>query len=125
MVDRGINFADLKGVLSLIGAKLYGKETKIRLRPKFYPFVEPGANIEYTCFLCQGQGCRVCKGSGWLEVGGCGLIHPDVLKAGGIDPDEYSGFAFGFGLSRLVMLKYGIDDARLLNSGDLRFLEQF
>lgn len=125
MIDRGISFANLKSVLALIGEKLYGAGTKIRLRPKFYPFVEPGANIEYTCFLCHGQGCRVCKGSGWLEVGGCGLVHPEVLRAGGIDPEEYSGFAFGYGLTRLAMLKYGIDDVRLLNSGDLRFLEQF
>ncbi len=125
MIDENISFANLKGMLELIGEKLYGQGTKVRLRPKFYPFVEPGANIEYTCFLCQGNGCRVCKGSGWLEVGGCGLIHPEVLKNGGIDPKKYSGFAFGFGLSRLTMLKFGIDDARLLNSGDLRFLEQF
>lgn len=125
MVARDINFAHLKGVLELIGKKLYGKNTELRMRPKFYPFVEPGANGEYTCFICKGKGCKLCKQTGWLEILGCGMVHPEVLKAGGIDPDEYTGFAFGFGLNRLVMLKYGIDDIRLFNSGDLRFVEQF
>jgi len=125
MVDKDINFSHLKGILDLIGKKLYGPETKLRMRPKFFPFVEPGANGEYSCFLCKGKGCRVCKYTGWLEIMGCGLIHPEVLRAGGIDPEIYSGFAFGFGLSRLAMLKYNIDDVRLFNSGDLRFLEQF
>ena len=95
------------------------------MRPKYYPFVEPGSNGEYTCFLCQGQGCRVCKNSGWLEVLGCGMIHPELLKNCDIDPDKHSGFAFGFGLDRLVMLKHNINDVRLFNSGDIRFLEQF
>lgn len=125
MVGENINFAHLKSFCEIVGKKLYGPNTKLRMRPKFYPFVEPGSNGEYTCFLCDGKGCRVCKGSGWLEILGCGLIHPDVLRAGGLDPEKYSGFAFGFGLSRLAMLKYGIDDARLLMSGDKRFLEQF
>jgi len=125
MIDKKINFADLKGVLEIVGKKLYGPETKLRMRPKFYPFVEPGSNGEYTCFLCQGKGCRVCKQTGWLEILGCGLIHPDVLRAGGIDPEEYSGFAFGFGLTRLAMLKYGIDDIRLFMGGDQRFTKQF
>lgn len=125
MIDKKVNFAHLKGMCEIVGQKLYGPDTKFRMRPKFYPFVEPGSNGEYTCFLCQGKGCRVCKHTGWLEILGCGLIHPNVLRAGGIDPEEYSGFAFGFGLSRLVMLKYGIDDARLLMGGDERFLEQF
>lgn len=125
MIDKKTNFAHLKGVLEIVGKKLYGPETKFRMRPKFYPFVEPGSNGEYTCFLCQGKGCRVCKHSGWLEILGCGLIHPEVLKAGGIDPEEYSGFAFGFGLTRLAMLKYGIDDIRLFMSGDERFIQQF
>lgn len=125
MVDRDINFSHLKGVLEEIGKRLYGEGTKVRMRPKFYPFVEPGVNIEYTCFLCDGNGCNLCKKSGWLEVGGCGMVHPNVLREGGIDPDEYSGFAFGFGLNRLVMLKYGIEDIRSFNSGDMRFLEQF
>jgi len=125
VVDKDINFGHLKYILELIGKKLYGPETKLRMRPKFYPFVEPGSNMEYTCFLCEGKGCRVCKHTGWLEIGGCGMIHPEVLKAGGIDPEVYSGFAFGFGLTRLAMLKYKIDDVRLFNSGDLRFIEQF
>jgi len=125
MIDKKINFAHLKGVCEIVGKKLYGPETKFRMRPKFYPFVEPGSNGEYTCFLCQGKGCRVCKHTGWLEILGCGLIHPEVLRAGGIDPEVYSGFAFGFGLTRLVMLKYGIDDVRYMMGGDLRFLEQF
>ncbi len=125
MVGKGINFANLKSILEIVGQKLFGPETKFRMRPKFFPFVEPGNNGEYTCFLCQGQGCRVCKHTGWLEIVGAGLIHPDVLRAGGIDPEVYSGLAFGFGLSRLVMLKYNINDVRLLNGGDLKFLEQF
>ncbi|MFA5247638.1 MAG: phenylalanine--tRNA ligase subunit alpha [Patescibacteria group bacterium] len=125
LIDKDINFSHLKGVLELVGKKLFGPETKLRMRPKFYPFVEPGTNGEYTCSLCGGKGCRVCKNSGWLEVIGAGLIHPEVLRAGGLDPEIYSGFAFGFGLSRLAQLKYGIDDARLALSGDIRFLSQF
>jgi phenylalanyl-tRNA synthetase alpha chain len=125
MVDKNINFGHLKYALELIGKKLYGPNTKLRMRPKFYPFVEPGSNMEYTCFLCEGKGCRVCKHSGWLEIGGCGLIHPNLLIASGINPQEYTGFAFGFGLNRLAMLKYDINDIRLFNSGDIRFLEQF
>lgn len=125
VLDRGITFGHLKGVLEVVAKHLYGKETVIRLRPKFYPFVEPGVNGEVTCFLCQGQGCRLCKKSGWLEIFGAGMIHPAVLQEGGVDPKMYSGFAFGFGLMRLVMLKYGIDDIRLFESGDLRFLNQF
>lgn len=125
MVGRDINFANLKSLLELVGKKLFGPETKLRMRPKFYPFVEPGNNGEYTCFLCQGEGCRVCKHTGWLEIVGAGLVHPDVLRAGGIDPEVYSGLAFGFGLDRLAMLKYNINDVRLFNGGDIRFLEQF
>lgn len=125
IIDENINFANLKGILETVGKKLYGPNTQLRMRPKHYPFVEPGSNGEYTCFLCGGKGCRVCKNSGWLEVLGCGMIHPEVLRNGGIDPEKYSGFAFGFGLDRLVMLKYNIDDIRLFNSGDKRFLDQF
>jgi phenylalanyl-tRNA synthetase alpha chain len=125
MIGENISFSHLKKTLETVGQELYGEKTKLRMRPKHYPFVEPGSNGEYTCFLCQGEGCRVCKNSGWLEVLGCGMIHPEVLKRGGIDPDKYSGFAFGFGLDRLVMLRYNIDDIRLFNSGDLRFLKQF
>ena len=125
MIDRGINFSHLKAVLEESGKKLFGPETKLRLRPKYYPFVEPGANGEYSCFLCAGRGCRLCKNTGWLEILGCGLVHPNVLRAGGLDPKKYQGFAFGYGLDRLAMLKYAINDIRLFHSGDLRFLKQF
>ena len=125
MIGKDINFANLKSILEIVGKRLFGQNTELRMRPKFYPFVEPGNNGEYTCFLCQGKGCRVCKHTGWLEIVGAGLIHPDVLRAGGLDPEIYSGLAFGFGLNRLAMLKYNINDVRLFNSGDLKFLEQF
>lgn len=125
VVDRGITLGHMKGVLETVAKHLYGKETQIRLRPKFYPFVEPGVNGEVTCFLCKGAGCRLCKKTGWLEVFGAGMIHPEVLRQGGADPETHSGFAFGFGLTRLVMLKYGIDDIRHLEGGDVRFLNQF
>ncbi len=125
LIDADINFANLKSLLEIVGQRIFGPDTKLRMRPKFYPFVEPGNNGEYTCFLCGGEGCKVCKHTGWLEIVGAGLIHPEVLKAGGIDPEKYSGLAFGFGLTRLAMLKYGINDTRLFNSGDLKFLEQF
>jgi len=125
MIDKGINFSHLKAVMEEFGKKLFGPETQLRMRPKYYPFVEPGANGEYSCFLCAGKGCRLCKGTGWLEIVGCGLVHPNVLSAGGIDPKIYQGFAFGYGLDRLAMLKYQINDIRLFHSGDLRFLKQF
>ena len=125
VVGKNITFADMKGVFQAVADYLYGEGTKIRLMPKFYPFVEPGVRGELECFLCEGKGCRVCKQSGWLEAMPGGMVHPNVLREGGVDPDEYSGFAFGFGLTRLVMLKYGIDDIRHLESGDLRFLKQF
>ncbi len=125
VVDKNINFSQLKAVLEVVARHLYGPETKVRLRPKFYPFVEPGVNGEVTCFTCRGNGCRLCKQSGWLEIFGAGLIHPQVLKEAGIDPGSYQGFAFGFGLTRMVMLKYGIEDIRLLEGGNMKFLEQF
>lgn len=125
VVDKDINLAHLKGVLEVVAKYLYGEDSKIKLRPKFYPFVEPGVNGEVTCSLCKGVGCKVCKNTGWMEIFGAGMVHPNVLKEGGIDSNVYQGFAFGFGLSRLVMLKYGIEDVRLLESGDLRFLKQF
>lgn len=125
MIDKNINLSHLKYILEEFGKFLYGKDTKLRMRPKYFPFVEPGLNGEFSCFLCSGKGCRVCKYSGWLEVMGCGLVHPNVLKAGNIDVNKYSGFAFGFGLDRLVMLKYGIDDIRLFHNNDLNFLKQF
>lgn len=125
MIDRDINLSHMKGFLEAVGKHMYGADTKLRLRPKFYPFVEPGVSGEYSCFVCHGKGCRLCKFTGWLEIVGAGLVHPNVLRAGGVDPDIYQGFAFGFGLNRLVMYKYGIDDIRLFNNGDLRFVNQF
>lgn len=125
VVDKTTSLADMKGVLETVAKSLYGPATEVRLRPKFYPFVEPGVNGEVTCFLCAGKGCRVCKNSGWLEIFGAGMIHPNVLREGDINPDENQGFAFGLGLTRLVMQKYGIEDIRLLMGGDLRFLRQF
>ncbi len=125
MLDKNISFNDMAGILETIAKALYGQDTKLRLRPKYYPFVEPGVNGEITCFLCHGKGCKLCKHTGWLEIVGAGMVHPNVLKFGKIDPDKYQGFAFGFGLTRLTMLKYNIDDVRLLQSGDLRFLNQF
>lgn len=125
MVGKDVTLAHMKGVLETVAKHLYGPETQVRLRPKFYPFVEPGVNGEVTCFLCHGAGCRVCKGTGWMEVFGAGMIHPNVLRAGKINPEEYTGFAFGFGLTRLVMLKYQIEDVRHLQSGSTKFLEQF
>ncbi len=125
VVDKDISFAHMKGVLESVFKHIFGPVTKIRLRPKFYPFVEPGVNGEVTCYLCKGNGCRLCKQTGWLEVFGAGMIHPNVLKEGDIDPNIYQGFAFGFGLTRIAMLKYGIEDIRLLESGSMKFLEQF
>lgn len=125
VVGEHITFADMKGVFQAVADHLYGKGTQIRLMPKFYPFVEPGVRGELSCFLCKGQGCRVCKNTGWLEAMPGGMVHPNVLKQGGIDPEKYQGFAFGFGLNRLTMLKYGIEDIRHFQSGDLRFLNQF
>jgi phenylalanyl-tRNA synthetase alpha chain len=125
IIGRDITLAHLKGVIEVVARHLFGPETKLRLRPKYYPFVEPGVNGEVTCILCGGAGCRVCKQTGWMEIIGAGMIHPNVLKEGGIDPKEFQGFAFGFGLTRMAMLKYGIDDVRVMESGDLRFVRQF
>lgn len=125
VIDKGINFAHMKAVLEAVAKHLYGESTEVRLRPKYYPFVEPGVNGEVTCFLCGASGCRVCKNTGWIEIFGAGPMHPNVIRASGVDPDEYQGYAFGFGLDRLVMLKYGIEDIRHLHSGSQRFVEQF
>ncbi len=125
VIDKNITFAHMKGIFQAVADYLYGTGTKIRLMPKFYPFVEPGVRGEVSCFICSGKGCRVCKNSGWVEVMPGGMIHPSVLKEGGLDPNVYQGFAFGWGLTRLAMLKYGIDDIRLLESGNIKFLEQF
>jgi phenylalanyl-tRNA synthetase alpha chain len=104
---------------------MFGPGTQVRLRPSFFPFTEPSAEMDVTCFLCGGKGCRICKYAGWLEIGGCGMVHPNVLRNGGYDPAEFSGFAGGFGPERVAMLKYGIDDIRWFYSGDQRFVEQF
>lgn len=125
LIDRDITLGDLKGTVEEFVRRLFGPETRTRFRPSYFPFVEPGAEIDYTCFKCQGAGCRVCKGSGWIEMGGSGMVHPNVLRGVGIDPEEFSGFAFGLGLDRLCALMYGLDDIRLLYENDVRFLEQF
>ncbi len=125
VVGEAVSFGQLKWTLETFFKKLLGDEVKMRLRPSFFPFVEPGVEIDISCFLCHGAGCGVCKRSGWIEVMGGGMIHPNVLLAGGIDPRKYRGFAFGGGVDRLVMIKYGIEDVRLLYSGDLRLVNQF
>ena len=123
-VDRGITMADLKGTLYRFAVEMLGPEAQVRFRPDFFPFVEPGAEVAVTCAICRGQGCNVCKGTGWLELAGAGMIHPNVLETAGIDSEEYTGFAFGFGIERMPMLKHGIDDLRLFEENDLRFLRQ-
>lgn len=125
VVDKNITFADLKGTLLQFAQEFFGPETKIKLRPHHFPFTEPSAEMDVSCFKCGGKGCRMCKGSGWIEILGCGMVHPKVLKDCGIDPEEYSGFAFGIGLERVTLLKYEIDDMRLLYENDTRFLKQF
>lgn len=125
VVDKGVSMADLKGTLEAFAKRLYGEDTKIRLRPHHFPFTEPSCEIDVSCFKCGGKGCPMCKGEGWIEILGGGMVHPKVLKNGGVDPEEYSGFAFGIGLERLVMFRFNIDDMRLLYENDLRFLGQF
>ena len=125
MIDTDISLAHLKGTLQTFLARLFKREMKVRFRPGYFPFVEPGVEMDMSCPFCGGTACRVCKHSGWIEFMGAGMVHPNVLKAGGVDPEKYQGWAFGFGLTRLVMMRYGIDDIRHLQSGDLRFNEQF
>ncbi len=125
VVDKGITMGDLKGNLEAFAKRLYGNDTKIRLRPHHFPFTEPSCEIDVSCFRCGGKGCPMCKGEGWIEILGGGMVHPKVLKNGGIDPEVYSGFAFGVGLERLVMFRFNIDDMRLLYENDMRFLGQF
>ena len=125
VVDKGITMADLKGNLESFAKRLYGEQTKIRLRPHHFPFTEPSCEIDVSCFRCGGKGCPMCKGEGWIEILGAGMVHPKVLRNCGIDPDVYSGFAFGLGLERLVMFRFNIDDMRLLYENDVRFLNQF
>lgn len=125
VVDKGITMADLKGTLEIFAKKCLGENTKIRFRPHHFPYTEPSAEVDVSCFVCGGKGCRVCKNEGWIELLGCGMVHPKVLENCGIDSNEYSGFAFGFGAERIAMAKYGIDDMRLLFENDVRFLKQF
>ena len=124
VIDRHITFADLKGTLAEFAREMFGEDTKVKFRPHHFPFTEPSAEVDVSCLKCGGKGCRFCKGSGWIEILGCGMVHPHVLEMCGIDPDEYTGFAFGVGLERIALLKYEIDDMRLLYENDIRFLKQ-
>lgn len=124
-IDKGVSFADLKQSLLYFAREMFGANTRIRLRPSYFPFTEPSAEMDVSCNLCGGKGCNVCKGTGWLEIMGCGMVDPNVLKASGIDPDVYSGFAFGMGVERIAMLKYGVNDLRMYFENDIRFLNQF
>jgi phenylalanyl-tRNA synthetase alpha chain len=125
VVDKGITMADLKGTLETFVKMLYGEDAVVRFRPHHFPFTEPSAELDVQCYHCHGAGCRLCKGEGWIELLGCGMVHPKVLSICGIDPEEYSGFAFGIGLERIAMRRFNIDDMRLLYENDLRFLQQF
>ena len=125
VIDKHITFADLKGTLAEFARELFGEDTKVKFRPHHFNFTEPSAEVDVSCFKCGGSGCRFCKGSGWIEILGCGMVHPNVLRMSGIDPEEYTGFAFGIGLERIALLKYEIDDMRLLYENDVRFLKQF
>lgn len=125
VVDKGITFADLKGTLELFLRHIFGNDTKVRFRTSFFPFTEPSAEVDISCCMCGGEGCRMCSHTGWLEILGCGMVHPNVLRLNGYDPDKVSGFAFGMGVERIAMLLYGINDLRLFYEDDMRFLKQF
>ena len=125
VVDKGVTMGDLKGTLEIFVKKLYGEDAQVRFRPHHFPFTEPSAEMDVMCFNCHGEGCRLCKNEGWIEILGCGMVHPKVLRGCGIDPEVYSGFAFGLGLERIVMRRYNIDDLRLFYENDMRFLDQF
>ena len=125
LVDKGVTFADLKGVLTAFVHQMFGEEVGVRFRPSYFPFTEPSAEVDIECVICRGAGCRVCQTTGWLEVLGSGMVHPAVFEAVGYDPEVYTGFAFGLGVERIAMLKYGVDDIRLFFENDLRFLRQF
>lgn len=125
VIDKDIKMSDLKGALAEFAKQLYGDKVKVKFRPHHFPFTEPSAEMDVTCVMCGGEGCRVCKGTGWIEILGCGMVHPNVLRMSGIDPEIYSGFAFGMGIDRIAMLRYGIDDIRLMFENDVRFLKQF
>ncbi len=124
-VDKNVGFADLKQTLYHFAKEMFGKDTKIRFRPSFFPFTEPSAEIDVSCFICHGKGCNICKHSGWVEIAGSGMVHPNVLRNVKVDPEEFTGFAFGMGIERVTMLRYGIDDLRLFSENDIRFLKQF
>ncbi len=125
MVDRGLTFVDLKNIITLFVHGVYGPDISVRFRPSYFPFTEPSAETDFNCVFCRGAGCKVCKETGWLEMGGCGMVDPNVLEVVKVDPEVYTGFAFGFGIDRMAMLKYGINDIRLLTENDVRFLKQF
>jgi phenylalanyl-tRNA synthetase alpha chain len=125
LIDRKVSMSDLKGTISYFIRELFGKDMKVRFRPSFFPFTEPSAEFDGSCFSCKGQGCRLCKQSGWIEIGGCGLVHPRVLQSAGLNPKEWQGYAFGFGLERMAILRYGIEDIRLFFDNNLQFLGQF
>ena len=125
LVDEGITMADLKGTLDSFAKQMFGTSTRTKFRPHHFPFTEPSAEVDVSCFKCGGKGCKVCKGSGWIEILGCGMVHPSVLKVGGLDTEKYTGFAFGLGVERVAMLKYGVDDIRLFYENDMRFINQF
>ena len=124
-IDKGVTFADLKGTITSFAKQMYGNDSKFKFRPSYFPFTEPSAEVDINCYLCSGKGCKVCKYSGWLEICGCGMVHPNVLRNCGIDPEVYSGFAFGFGIERVTMLSTGINDIRALYENDMRVLRQF
>ncbi len=125
LVDRKVSMANLKGTISFFVKEFFGKDIKTRFRPSFFPFTEPSAEVDCSCPICKGKGCRMCKGSGWIEIGGSGLVNPKVFEQVGLDPKEWQGFAFGFGIERMAIIKYGIEDIRLFSENDVRFLEQF
>ena len=125
VIDKNITFGDLKGVLAEFAKAFFGDKVQVKFRPHYFPFTEPSAEVDVTCVYCGGKGCNVCKGEGWIEILGCGMVHPKVLEMAGIDPTVYQGFAFGVGLERIAMLKYDINDLRLFYENDVRFLSQF
>lgn len=124
-VDKHVSFSDLKGVLSLFSKEMFGSNTKVRFRPDFFPFTEPSAEVAFTCFVCGGKGCPTCKRTGWIEIGGCGMVDPEVFKYVGINYEEYKGYAFGMGIERIAMFKYDIPDIRMLYENEIKFLSQF
>ncbi len=125
VVDQNITFADLKGVIQAFAHRMFGPDIQVRFRPSFFPFTEPSAEYDFSCVFCKGKGCRVCKNTGWMEISGAGMVHPNVFKAAGIDPEKYTGYAFGMGIDRIAMIKYAIDDIRIFFENDIRFLNQF